>query len=212
MNTIIFDLGGVVINLRRELAVESLTNLGIPDVDSLLGLYRQEGPFLDLETGRKTAAEFYDALRPLCHAGTSDKDIQDAFNAFLVDLPVARLETLRRLRKEGWRLICISNTNPVMYNSWIADAFRREGFTINDYFDGIVASFQEGCCKPDPEIFRRLINRYDINPAEAVLLDDSEANCEAARRCGLNAICIGSADAPDMIAAVNALTLKKTDE
>lgn len=206
MNTIIFDLGGVVINLERSRAVDRLSALGIPDVDSLLGLYRQEGPFLDIECGRCTAAEFYDRLRPLCLPGTTDRDIQDAFNAFLISLPVERLQTLRRLRKEGWKVLCISNTNPVMYNSWIAEAFRGEGLTVNDYFDGIVASFEEGCCKPDPEIFMHLIRRYNVVPSEAVLLDDSRANCEAAEKCGLNAICIGTPEAPDMIKATATLT------
>ena len=74
-----------------------------------------------------------------------------------------------------------------MYNSWIAHQFRQEGMSINDYFDGIVTSFQEGCCKPDPQIFRILIDRYSLNPGHTLYLDDGEANCRAAAACGLNA-------------------------
>lgn len=188
IKNIIFDLGGVVIDLDRERAVSSLQGLGVTDADLLLGQYEQKGPFLLLESGRMSAGQFYDTLLLLCRPGTSCEEIQDAFERFLVALPTQRLEALRNLRKAGYRIYMLSNTNPVMYNNWIELAFRQEGLTVNDYFDGIVVSFQERTCKPDPKIFRNLIDRYRLNPSETLMLDDSAANCESARSVGLNAI------------------------
>lgn len=199
VKNIIFDLGGVVIDLRREDAVKALVKIGLKDADSMLGLYRQEQPFLGLETGMLTTGEFYETIRSVCR-GATDIDITDAFNRFLVDIPEERLERLRLLREKGYRLFVLSNTNPVMYNSRIAMLFRKEGLTINDYFDGIVASFQELTCKPDPEIFSTLIRRYGLAPEETVMLDDSEANCEAARGIGLTALQVGSDPGSDMMA------------
>lgn len=199
IRNVVVDLGGVVIDLRRENAVERLEALGLKEADSMLGLYRQQPPFLDLETGLMTAGEFYDVIRRQCAEGApdgrqpSDVDIQDAFNAFLVDLPVERLEALRAARAAGLRLYVLSNTNPVMFNSWIAAAFRKEGLTVNDYFDGVTVSFQEGCCKPEVKIFRRVLDRYALRPEETVMLDDSEANCGAAREAGMQSVRI----APD---------------
>lgn len=191
IKNVVFDLGGVIIDLRRENAVSELTKLGIPDVDNLLGLYRQEGPFLDLEIGKLSPAEFFDTLRSMAKPGTSDLQIQQAFNAFLVGLPTERLEMLRALRRKGKRIYALSNTNAVMFNSWIAQAFRAEGLCIDDYFDGIVASFREGVCKPNPRIFQILLQRFSLNPSETILLDDSEANCKAAEAEGMKTYRIG---------------------
>lgn len=187
IKNIVFDLGGVVIDLRRENAVEALTALGIRGVDELLGLYRQTGPFLELEIGELTAAEFFDAMRARAREGVTDLQLQEAFNSFLTGLPEERLDRLRELRRKGYRVFALSNTNAVMFGSWIASAFRKQGLRADDYFDGIVASFREGVCKPDHEIFLRLLRRYGLDPAETLMLDDSEANCEAARHAGMHA-------------------------
>lgn len=188
IKNIIFDLGGVIIDLERRLAVDALDRIGIKDASSLLGEYEQKGPFRMLETGEISSSEIYDILLPHCKKGTTCTDIRDAFEQFLREIPVERLQILRELKEKGYKLYVLSNTNPVMYNHWIDDAFRQEDLSINDYFHGIVTSFQERTCKPDPEIFTRLIKRYNLNPAETLMLDDSEANVEAARSVGLNAI------------------------
>lgn len=199
VKNLIFDLGGVVINLRREDAVAALQKLGLKEADSMLGLYRQEEPFLGLETGRLSAAEFFDTLRPLC-GGAPDCDIERAFDRFLIDIPMARLERLRNLREAGFKVYALSNTNPVMYNGWIANAFRAEGLTIHDYFDGAVASFQELCCKPDPEIFELILHRYALDPALTMMLDDSEANCRSALNAGMQARRVYPGPEADMLA------------
>lgn len=191
IKNLIFDLGGVIIDLRRENAVDRLKAIGIADADELLGLYRQEGPFLKLEIGEMTPAQFFDALRKKCRPGTTDADIERAFNAFLTGLPEERLRMLRGLRERGFRVFALSNTNAVMYNSWIKDAFRAEGLGIDDYFEGVIASFREGVCKPDEEIFRIALRRYGLDPEETLMLDDSAANCEAARRTGMRAMEVG---------------------
>ena len=201
IKNIIFDLGGVMINLRRENAVHALEQLGMADADYMLGLYKQQPPFLSLETGHLSAGGFFDMMRTRIGRQVSDMEIQNAVNAFLVDIPVERLEALRRLREKGYRLYVLSNTNAVMYHSWIDEAFRQiEPLSINDYFDGIVVSFEERTCKPDPSIFSTVIRRYGLVAEETVMLDDSQDNCDAARSVGLQAIRIGSTPEDDMLA------------
>ena len=128
IKNIIFDLGGVIIDLRRENAVAALQRLGLADADELLGLYRQEEPFLGLETGRLHAGEFFEIIRLKCPDAT-DVEITEAFNQFLVGIPPQRLERLLELRKGGYRIFALSNTNPVMFNSWITEHFRQAGLT-----------------------------------------------------------------------------------
>lgn len=205
IKNVIFDLGGVVIDLDRDRAVKGLTDLGLRDADDMLGLYGQKEPFLGLETGERSTADFFDLMRQKMHPGTTDRQITDALNQFLVDLPAERLAMLRRMRMAGFRIFVLSNTNPVMYNTWIANAFRREGGSINDYFDGIVASFEELMCKPDVRIFQTLMCRYGLNPSETLMLDDSDKNCRAAAEAGAHAFRIGDTDKDNMLAICESL-------
>ena len=188
IKNIIFDLGGVVIDIKRQRAQNALEKLGITDAGKLLGEYEQKGPFLLLEKGEVTSAALYDLLLPLCAPGTNCTQIRDAFEEFLTGLPAERLHAIEKLREKGYRLFVLSNTNPIMFNHWIDNAFRQDGKTINDYFDGIVVSFQERTCKPDPNIFSNLVKRYGLEAGQTLMLDDSEANCRAARSVGLKAI------------------------
>ncbi|MDE6022291.1 MAG: HAD family phosphatase [Muribaculaceae bacterium] len=205
IKNVIFDLGGVVIDLDRDRAVKALEDLGLEDADDMLGLYGQKEPFYGLETGERSTGEFFDLLRSRMNAGVTDTQLTEAFNRFLVDLPSYRLEMLRRMRMAGYRIFVLSNTNPVMFNTWIDRAFRQEGGSINDYFDGVVASFQELMCKPNVAIFETLMRRYGLNPSETLMLDDSEKNCRAAAEAGAHAFQIGKTDKDDMMAICGAL-------
>lgn len=205
IENVIFDLGGVVIDLDRDRAVKALEQLGLDDANEMLGLYGQKEPFYGLETGERPAGEFFDIMRSKMKSGVTDMQITEAFNQFLVELPVKRLEMLRRMRMAGYRIFMLSNTNPVMFHTWIDRAFRQEGGSVNDYFDGVVVSFQELTCKPDVNIFKNLMRRYGLNPSETLMLDDSEKNCKAAAEAGAHAFKIGNTDNDDMMAICEAL-------
>ena len=200
MKNIIFDLGGVVIDLDRQRAAEALKELGIDDAPALLGEYEQKGPFLLLENGQSTTADFFDDMLPRCRQHTTCAEIRDAFERFLVEIPIERLQALRALREKGFRLYVLSNTNPLMFNHWIDLAFRQEGLTINDYFDGVVTSYEEKMCKPEPDLFQRVVTRYGLDPKETVMLDDSAQNCASARSIGLTAIQIDNTGTDSMTA------------
>lgn len=208
IKNIIFDLGGVVIDLDRSEAIKGLENLGIKDASSLLGEYAQKGPFLLLETGEVTGSELMDMLLPMCKSETRCTDIRDAFEQFLRKLPVERLKQIRALREKGYKVFVLSNTNPLMYNHWIDNAFRAEGKTINDYFDGIVVSYQERTCKPDPVIFKNLLGRYGLEAGDTLMLDDSEANCKSAESLGMKSIRIE----PEGVNSFNSVVGRLLDE
>lgn len=209
IKNIIFDLGGVIIDLDRDRAVKALEELGLQEADSMLGLYGQKEPFFGLETGERPTDEFFDLLRSRMNPGVSDAQITEAFNRFLVGLPVERLQMLRKLHKSEFKIFMLSNTNPVMYLTWIDRAFRQEGKSVNDYFDGIVVSFQELMCKPDVAIFKKLMGRYGLKPSETLMLDDSEKNCQGAREAGAHAIQIGNNENNDMLAICRTLLATK---
>lgn len=204
IKNLIIDLGGVMINLDRDRCARRFETLGLKNADRMLGLYRQEEPFLSIETGRISTAAFYDEIRGIIGNSIPDKEIENAFDEFLIDLPVERLAALREARKADLRTFMLSNTNGIMYDGWIKNAFRTEGMHVGDYFDGIVTSFAEGVCKPDPQIFSTVLSRYNLKPEETLMLDDSEANCASAESLGMQSIrIIGDTD---IISVISSLT------
>ncbi len=185
---LLFDLGGVIVDIRREDCVEAFGKLGFADIADYLGDYGQKGPFLLVEEGKISVEEFRAEMRSHIPHAVSDAQIDEAFNAFITRIPRHRLETLRRLRAEGRKLYVISNTNPVMWHGRIAEEFAQEGLTVYDYFDGVVTSFETGCCKPERAIFDRVVNECGIDPSRTVFFDDSEANCRKGEELGFKVV------------------------
>ena len=183
IKNLLFDLGGVIMDIRRENCEEAFRQLGMADIGEYLGDYGQKGPFAALEEGKISEEEFRAEVRKHIAREVSDEEIDRAFNRFLTGIPVRRLEELRKLRGK-YKLYMLSNTNSIMWRQDIAKAFRQEGLAVDDYFDGIVTSFEAKCCKPAPGIFNRVVEKFGIRPEETVFFDDSKANVEAASKLG----------------------------
>lgn len=190
VRNILFDLGGVIINLNMHRSISAFADLGLEQPESLMGPFGQKGPFGKLEEGMLTPEEFRTEVRNLLpedrRADVSDDDIDEAFGLFLKDLPKHRLKALRNLRNTH-RVYLLSNTNPIMWDRWISDMFRAEGLEREDYFDGIVTSFEAKCLKPAPRIFEHAAKALGIVPEETLFLDDGPANIDAAKALGFQA-------------------------
>lgn len=186
IKNLLFDLGGVIMDIDRMNCVRAFRALGFENIEEFLGDYGQKGAFALLESGKISPAEFRDTIRQYIPHRVSDAQIDEAFEAFLIGIPRRRLEVLRSLR-ERYHLYLLSNTNAIMWNSFIRRSFEQEGRELGDYFDGTVTSFEARSLKPSPEIFELCASKLAINPAETLFLDDSAANCEAARQCGYEA-------------------------
>lgn len=187
IKNLLFDLGGVIMDLDRNRCVNAFRDLGMADADELLGVYGQKGDFLALERGEIDAAEFRRRIRPMFDHPVTDAQIDAAFNRFLVGIPVERLQALRELRRRGYGVYLLSNTNPIMMEGFIAEEFRKEGLTMAGYFDGWVCSYEARCYKPEPAIFDYTCRHCGIRPEETLFFDDSQANVDAARALGFEA-------------------------
>ena len=155
----------------------------------MLSEYRQDGEFLALEEGRVSPEEWRDIVRQNIPSSVTDEQIDDAFNAFLVDIPVEKLRMLKTL-KERYRIAMLSNTNKVMFESKIPEFFKIDGLTIEDYFDDFFLSYKMGMSKPSPEIFIKVAEELGIEPSEALFIDDSQANVDAAAKLGFQTMCV----------------------
>lgn len=189
IKNLLFDLGGVIMDIRRLNCVASFERLGMKDANNFLGEYSQKGPFLQLEEGAISEEEFRTAVRALIDGEVSDEQIDSAFCDFLVGIPKYRLEQLRQLKK-SYNIYMLSNTNSIMWRSRIAEDFRQEGLEREDYFDGIVTSFEARSIKPDAKIFHTIVEKLGINPDETLFLDDSQKNLDAAAQLGFHTLLV----------------------
>ena len=183
IKNLLFDLGGVIVDIDRDRCVKAYTEAGMPDADEMLGVYKQSGIFLQLEEGKVTPQQFRDEMRKHFVSNVSDAVIDDCFKQFLLGIPVQRLRALEQLRKK-YRVYLVSNTNAIMFETTIRDFFKADGHSLEYYVDGYVVSYEELCCKPDERIFRRCVEKFGIKSEDTLFFDDGLVNCEAAGRLG----------------------------
>lgn len=194
INAIIFDLGGVILNIDYHRTIAAFRALGMADFDRHFTQLKQEHLFDLYETGQITNALFRQGLRPHLRPDVTDADIDAAWNAMLLDLPKHRLHLLRQLKNQH-RTFLLSNTNAIHINEFHRQLHASHGLMdLNDHFERVYFSFEMGMRKPDPAIFLRVCDENGLNPAETLFIDDSPQHVEGARVAGLKVIHLHQGD------------------
>lgn len=183
IKNLLFDFGGVIIGIDKNAAVKRFQEIGATNITEYLNEYRQTGIFLELEEGKLTREEFYDAFRKLFGAHISSEDIDSGWLAFLTSIPPYKLELLDSLRKK-YKVYMLSNTNPVVAEWAHSKEFTPSGRNVSSYFDKCYLSYEIGCAKPDLAIYQHVIDDAQINPEETIFFDDGQANLDAAAKLG----------------------------
>lgn len=183
LKNLLFDLGGVIMDIEKERCVEAFRELGLPDASAFFGDFGQKGPFALIEEGTISPEQFHEEIRKMIPREITDEEMDSAFIRFLIGIPERRLQLLEQLHSR-YHLYLLSNTNPIMWHTFIASEFRRQGRDIDYYFDGIVTSFEAKALKPDDGIFKYTIDTLGIDPRETIFFDDSQKNLDAAARFG----------------------------
>ena len=184
IKNIVFDLGGVIVTLDRAEAVRRFRETGLKNAEELLDVYHQKGIFLELEEGKLTKREFYEALRNEAGRHIPAEVIDRAWLGFLKEVPEYKLEMLETLRK-NYKIYLLSNTNAVIMDWAKSPAFSPQGKGIDRFFDKIYASYQIGYTKPAPEIFAFMFADANIIPSETLFIDDGIANIEMGKKLGM---------------------------
>ena len=105
---LLFDLGGVIVDIERQNCVDAFLSLGLKDPDSFFGDYGQKGVFKAIEDGSINIETFHTELHKVLPANVSDYQIDTAFQKFITGIPLHRLEALRRLRCAGYGIYVLS--------------------------------------------------------------------------------------------------------
>ena len=189
ISTLIFDFGGVLINLKREAAIAQFRQLGLNTADQLLDNYVQSGIFMQLENGSLSASDFRDEVRKLTSPEVTDEQIDRALYVFLLDIPSEKLDLLLALRGK-FRVLMLSNTNPIHFPWCVANKFTYKGHQLSDFFDKCYLSYEMKCSKPDAIIFEKLLAAEGVRPESCLFFDDGIHNITAAQALHFNTVLV----------------------
>lgn len=184
ITTIIFDLGGVILNLNQDKTLLNFKRLGLDlehiNIDSDL--------FTDFEKGLISEEIFRQILKTKLKENISNEQIDEAWNSMLLDIPVVRLDIIKQL-KQNFNIYLLSNTNAIhikYFINYFAQNHSNENW--NNLFDKIFYSFEIGLRKPDAEIFDFVLKNIGLHPDECIFIDDSKVNIKAAQNLGIHTV------------------------
>lgn len=195
---IIFDLGGVLIDLDTDSMFRSCAQHGLdPSVffvpvsaDCKATVYdgmSSSRLIADYQTGLVSSEDLLTRTLPFCPDGTTSDDIVSIWNACLGDIPTARLDLILSLRKQGYRTHLLSNSNDLHWRTIVQRYFSREGYRLSDLFDNLFLSHEMHLAKPDPAIYRSVSDALAVPADQIIFIDDASVNVQAALSEGWNA-------------------------
>lgn len=156
----------------KEILGENYSRLG------LKGNGEGTGMMESFEKGSITADEFVQKILKYSKKGTTADEIILAWNLMHAGIPQERIDMLRELKEDGYRLYLLSNSNSIHWKD-ICD-----NYSIDGMFEDVFLSFVEHCLKPDEKFFRTVERRIDPSGEQILFIDDLAANRCAAEKLG----------------------------
>ena len=197
IKNVVFDLGGVLINLDFDNCLNAFRKAGFRDIEKQACQFRGKGFFSEqvrqmqgngvfsrFELGEISPEEFRDAIRKEADESLTDRKIDDMWNLMLLDIPREKLDLLLKLR-EHYMVYLLSNTNRIHWDYACEQMFCYRGFRVNDFFEDIFLSFEMHKAKPEKDIYEQMMKEANILPEETFFIDDSAINCQAAISLGI---------------------------
>lgn len=198
IKNILFDLGGVLLNIDYLKTVNAFRKLGLDNPERAFTKEIQAEIFQRFECGQLSDYEFISALKQNI-PGASELDITKAWNALLGDFPSYRYEMLTQL-KDRYRLGVLSNTNSIHERAFMKIIDNSVGWkNFKELFVGIGYSHILGERKPNAEAFIKCMKNLDFNPKHTLFIDDTEEHVLGARKAGLNAIHLTTGEVVSLI-------------
>ena len=187
LNTVIFDLGNVIINLDIPATDRAFKKLMGDNFDSAMAELNKKNTFQEYEKGNISTKSFIEAIS-LASKITEEQAIKNAWNAMLLDIPQKRFELLNEVKKK-YRTFCLSNTNELHIDFIYKQLVRENNLpNLNPFFEKVYLSHEMGMRKPDEEIFSKVIDENQLNPSLCLFIDDTAGHLEGAKKTGLNTL------------------------
>ena len=185
IKNIIFDLGGVVLDIDESIVYKELEKMGISTSE-----LAHSKEFIDImskfDTGIYTAPTFRKKTKALLgQEKMTDQRFDAIWNAMLLDIPRERIAALEQIRKY-YKIFLMSNSNVIHYDLYVRDLQLRFGYNeFDELFNKSYFSFAEHLEKPDPRFFELILDHEELLPEETLFIDDTAANIEVAKSLGI---------------------------
>lgn len=182
IDTVVFDLGGVLIDWNPRHLYRKLFPGDEAGMEDFLATVCTQEWNSRQDAGRS----FADGVTELTARHPEHAVLIAAYDTRWEEMIGGAIDgtvdLLRALRGRGVALYALTN--------WSRDKFpvAHRRFDFLGWFEGIVNSGEEGVIKPDPAIFRLLVDRHGITPEATLFIDDAAANVDAARALGFHAV------------------------
>ena len=187
IKNIIFDLGGVILNIDYQRSVQAFKDLGLSNFENLYSQASQNNIFDLFETGKISTSEFRNELREASQLNLSDIEIDNAWNSMLLDLPQERIDFLQKINKK-YRIFLLSNTNQIHIEKFTENIYKQFHENILDkVFEKVYYSSQIGYRKPNADAFQYVLDDSKLLASETFFIDDSQQHVIGAGQAGLHA-------------------------
>ena len=186
-DAIIFDLGGVIINLDYQLTIDAFKNLGLANFDEMYTQAKQSNLFDDFETGKISSQHFINSLLPYLPNGVSANKVVHAWNAMILDFPKERLDLLDKL-KSNYRIFLLSNTNDIHLQAVKRSLANTTDRKLESYFEKVYLSHEVKLRKPHKEIFELVCHEQNLDPSRTLFIDDTIGHIDGSIKIGLKGI------------------------
>lgn len=189
IRNIIFDLGDVILNIDIPLTYRSFSELSGRTHEELHSLFAETELFRKFETGSLSDGGFRNLVRDVLEMpGLTDSQIDASWNALLLDIPAARIELLQKL-SASYNLYLLSNTSSIHIEKINRILEETSGIgSLDLLFKRVFLSYEMGLMKPDPDIYRKVLESAEIEAGHTLFLDDNLANVQAAEKLGISII------------------------
>ena len=187
-DAIIFDLGGVILNIDYNLTRKAFEKAGIRNFHDMYSQANADDLFSDLEMGKISEVNFYKEIKNRSGIDLPDKEITAAWNAMLLDFREESIRFLDSL-KSKYKLFLLSNTNHIhlpeltkIYHN------KKRDKPFAGYFDKVYYSCEIGLRKPNADIYEVVLKENNLISGNTLFVDDSAQNIEAADVLGMQTI------------------------
>ncbi len=188
IKNIIFDLGGVIINLDMARTINSFEAMGIPDFRNTYNQFSQTKIFDAFDKGTISENDFFTGIKTEFNLNKSIIELKNAWNLMLLDFPKQRLDELLQL-KSNYNTFLLSNTNETHIKAF--EEILQKEHSINNldsFFNKAYYSCRIGMRKPELEIFELVLKENNLLKEQTVFIDDTFIHINAAKQLGLNTI------------------------
>lgn len=182
IDTLIFDFGGVIINLDYTKPVDEFKKLGIFDSQKLYSKKEQTKLFDSLECGKISDENFLNEIRK--QSNTNDLElIKKAWNSILLNIPKERVNLLKKLSSK-YKIFLLSNTNSIHLKEIIRSYGEKKWSNFIGIFNDVYFSNQIGMRKPNEDVFFYIIHKNKLDVSKTLFIDDSPQHIKTAKKIG----------------------------